>query len=583
MKQTPLRLAPSMSAVWRDWYAATTISAACGLVAVVVLIAGWMQADASVSRRAVRDGLMVTGQSALVSAPRTESGEIDQIAVENALAGVEGIENAQFQRSPVPPSAERPGYVSASVPLDGGTGFLVLESEVESGIGWAGYSTAGLIAIGVVVLGGFAAIRLDRGNVGLRRVGSALAAIEAGETDPAMLTIAPRFGPAAESWNSIIATRDSLEDNEDTPSNDRRDELVPGGDISTSTLDAVPYGLIGLDRGGRVLFCNGAAATMLSVDRRKVIAEPIDLIGALEPARAAIDSVTEGVRPRASEEFTAGETGSEHTLRVAIRGLRKSDGAHVLVLVEDVTQQRLTDAARDSFVAQATHELRTPLTNIKLAAEEAIDAGADDPATVTMSLNIVNQEARRLERVVTDMLSVSEMEAASMSLNIDDVSPSKLLGNLETDYKMQAAERAIEFTVNKPPKLEAVFGDREKIGLLLHNIVGNAIKYTPDGGSVTVTSTQDADEWVVEVRDTGPGIAPDEQAKVFEKFYRAGSAKESNVVGTGLGLALAAEIARLHGGEITLDSVVDEGSTFTVRLPRGTQAAGAAGGHAKAA
>lgn len=228
-------------------------------------------------------------------------------------------------------------------------------------------------------------------------------------------------------------------------------------------------------------------------------------------------------------------------------------------------------------------KLRTPLTNIKLAAEEAIDAAADDPATVTMSLNIVNQEARRLERVVTDMLSVSEMEAASMSLKIDDVSPGKMLDHLESDYRMQAEDRSIEFTVERPAKLEGVFGDREKIGLLLHNIVGNAIKYTPDGGTVTVTASQDSADWTVAVRDTGPGIAPDEQAKVFEKFYRASNAKDSDVVGTGLGLALAAEIARLHGGEITLDSVVGEGSTFTVRLPRGTQAAGAVGGHAKAA
>ena len=163
-----------------------------------------------------------------------------------------------------------------------------------------------------------------------------------------------------------------------------------------------------------------------------------------------------------------------------------------------------------------------------------------------------------------------------MSLKIDDVSPAKLLEDLQSDYQNQARERNIEFTVNRPPKLEVVFGDREKIGLLLHNIVGNAMKYTPDGGAVTITATQDAMDWRVEVRDTGPGIAPDEQEKVFEKFYRASNAKTSDVVGTGLGLALAAEIARLHDGEITLQSELGEGCTFTVRLPRGIQSPGQA-------
>ena len=578
MKQTRLQLAPSFRVVWRDWYAATTISAACGLLAVAIMLFGWVNATGASADDATRDRLTAAGRSAIAAAALMETGEIDRLSIETALNDVPGIETARFQQSPVPPSADRRGYVSASVPIGDGAGFLVLESAVASGSGISIFAGVGGGAVALIGLGCFAAIRADRRTSGLRRVGSALAAIEAGESDPDTLTIAERFGPAASAWNRMIRTSERVVVSGTESESDRRDAHVPGGDISTSTLDAVPYGLIGLDRTNRVLFCNGAAATMLGVDRRAIIAHPIDRVDSLGDAADAIGLVSDGVRPRASEEITTGEAGSEHTLRVAVRGLRKSDGAHVLVLVEDVTQQRLTDAARDSFVAQATHELRTPLTNIKLAAEEAIDAAADDPATVTMSLNIVNQEARRLERVVTDMLSVSEMEAASMSLNIDDVSPSKLLDNLETDYRMQAAERSIEFTVHKPAKLEQVFGDREKIGLLLHNIVGNAIKYTPDGGTVSVTATQLEADWRVEVRDTGPGIAPDEQRKVFEKFYRASSAKDSDVVGTGLGLALAAEIARLHGGEITLDSVVGEGSTFTVCLPRGTQALGSGGG-----
>jgi PAS domain S-box-containing protein len=474
---SPNKEAPGLLAVWRNWHTVACSGVAGVAVVTAVLLSGWARSDAQAAEEASRDRLRSVGQAIAASG---QPDALDPSRLESVAAALPAVDSILMMQSPAAASTAAPGRVLASVPLGEGRGFLVLEGALATRSVAGSMALPGIISLLTGCGAAGVGIWFARRTAGLRRVGSALAAIERGENSAEVLSIAERFGPEAATWNRVVAqtAHDSPLQSESDEDEDRREQHIPGGDISTSTLDAIPFGIVGLDRAGRVLFCNGAAAAMLGVNRREAIAERFDTLETLAELSADILRVSDGETPRHACEMQREASGGAHTLRVGIRSLRKTDGAHVMVMIEDITQQRLTDAARDSFVAQATHELRTPLTNIKLAAEEAIDAALTDPETVSMSLNIVNQEARRLERVVTDMLSVSEMEAASMSLSIDDVSPAKLLDHLETDYRNQAREKGIELTVNKPPKLETVFGDREKIGLLLHNIVGNAVKYT---------------------------------------------------------------------------------------------------------
>ena len=243
-----------------------------------------------------------------------------------------------------------------------------------------------------------------------------------------------------------------------------------------------------------------------------------------------------------------------------------------MVIVEDVTQQRAADAARDAFVAQATHELRTPLTNIRLYLEMLLE-GEADAAEQERSLNVISQESRRLERMVGDMLSVAEIEAGSLKMHVDDVRLDQLLAELENDYQAQAAEARITLAFDLPPKLPVLRGDRDKIALCLHNLIANALKYTPAGGQVVVTAEDREDAFSVRVSDTGLGIAAEERERIFQKFYRAKDERIATVTGTGLGLALAREVARLHGGDITVDSEVNRGSTFTMTIPVTARAA----------
>jgi signal transduction histidine kinase len=165
------------------------------------------------------------------------------------------------------------------------------------------------------------------------------------------------------------------------------------------------------------------------------------------------------------------------------------------------------------------------------------------------------------------MLSVSEIEAGSFKLRPGDVRLDALFQELDEEYRAQAAEKRISLAFTMPPKLPVIKGDRDKIVLALHNLIGNALKYTPEGGKVEIRVEANEQELRVDVVDTGIGVAPEESELIFERFYRAKDTRVAGITGTGLGLALARDVVRLHGGDINVQSQLNHGSTFTLTLP----------------
>ncbi|MBX3358932.1 MAG: PAS domain-containing protein [Phycisphaeraceae bacterium] len=442
----------------------------------------------------------------------------------------------------------------------------------------------GLFAGGLLVIGLLAALSilaLIRVTVRtlrpLRAIQSSMRALAAGDTSPDALSISPRFGDEATAWNSYLATRES----------DRSaslDEQIDGTASSTQGVesllergcDALPQGMVLLDGAGRIRFANGAASVLLG-------AKKVDLPGRLLVERIEDDRVKlmingvfgegGGQRRRASIEVTSGTGDDASVLRYSLfRPAGDASGAGLLI-IDDLTQQRVADRARDSFVAQATHELRTPLTNIRLYIETLLESGEESATTRGECVNVINQEARRLERMVSDMLSVAEMESGSLKLHADDVRFDALLEELRADYQAMAREKNITLNFDLPPKLPVIRGDRDKIAMSLHNLIGNAIKYTPANGTVVVTLQDTPTSVMVMVKDSGIGVAAEERERIFEKFYRSRDRRIAKITGTGLGLAIARDVIRLHGGDITVDSELDQGSTFTLTLPRLAQAA----------
>jgi signal transduction histidine kinase len=165
------------------------------------------------------------------------------------------------------------------------------------------------------------------------------------------------------------------------------------------------------------------------------------------------------------------------------------------------------------------------------------------------------------------MLSVSEIEAGSLKIRNDDVRLDKIFEELQADYTAQAKDKKLSLKFDLPPKFPVILGDRDKLMMTLHNLLGNALKYTPEGGNVSVVVKDEAKRLIVDVTDTGIGVNEKELQLIFDKFYRAKDPRVAKITGTGLGLALAREVARLHGGDITVQSQLDKGSTFTLAIP----------------
>jgi two-component system phosphate regulon sensor histidine kinase PhoR len=395
------------------------------------------------------------------------------------------------------------------------------------------------------------------------------------------LSEVPSTGAAALGWNRVIQQRFNRQ--ADTLQLRIRQSLEQGRHSRLdAVLNSIPDGVATTDAAGRLTYTNLPMSVVLGLK---------DVVGAGDGATASdgpqmlellvnrwhlaeSDALfAEENRDRAVvTELTREENGQRRVARVArhpicfVNGTNKE--AHVWSM-RDVTQQKLAEEMRDQFVDTATHELRTPLANIKAYAETLALADMIDVEQQKQFLNTINSEATRLARFVDDLLSVSSMELGSLALNKQVTDLTRMLNEVVAKVRPQIEEKQQTFEIVFPDKLPEPELDKDKIAALLVNLLGNAVKYTPEGGRVTFRVNVSDQHIEISVEDTGVGIATDELPKVFDKFFRSQDPRVQEQTGTGLGLALAQEVVRLHGGQITVESELNKGSTFSVLLPRG--------------
>jgi signal transduction histidine kinase len=387
--------------------------------------------------------------------------------------------------------------------------------------------------------------------------------------DLSALELDPNLGVEAVAWNRLLGERQHVQAG--TAIQQVRDVVhEKSGRASelTAAFDAVPYGLVFVNDRMQVEHVNGAAAVLLQKERAKMMhADIANVISDQDVLSGVRDIVADPASKRLVITAEQGGSMAKGVLKYTVCSVCRDDSRFGLIAIEDITQQRVAEAAMNSFLAKAAHELRTPLTNVRLLVEDALERCQEDPTSTGKNLNVINEETQRLERTVSEILSASQIEAGSFELRNDDVHIDQLLQQVQADHDPQAKERKITLEFELPPKLPVLQADRDKISLVLHNLLGNALKYTLEGGRVVVTAAVEKGRLSVAVSDTGVGISADEHERVFEKFYRCKNPLTVNVNGSGLGLAIARDVARLHGGDITLDSEPGKGSTFTLTLP----------------
>ncbi|MBA4602895.1 HAMP domain-containing protein [Thermoactinomyces sp. AMNI-1] len=248
--------------------------------------------------------------------------------------------------------------------------------------------------------------------------------------------------------------------------------------------------------------------------------------------------------------------------------LKEENMYGMVIVLEDVTEQKRLDQQRKDFVANVSHELRTPLTTIKSYLEALEDGAMDEPELARRFLKVTRQEADRMTRLIQDLLQLSHLDSRKITFHKQQISLEPLLQEVADHFSFQCKERCISLTLYTHSKLPQIFADRDKLHQVLDNLVSNAVKYTPDGGSIAIVAQTDTQGMVeVGIADTGIGIPKKDLGRIFERFYRVDKARSRSLGGTGLGLAIAQEIVHHHEGEIEIDSIYKKGTLVSFTLP----------------
>lgn len=241
----------------------------------------------------------------------------------------------------------------------------------------------------------------------------------------------------------------------------------------------------------------------------------------------------------------------------------------VILVIHDVTQSYELDRSRREFVANASHELRTPLTTIKMVIEAlAGDEGVTKNEMNKSFLDMAETESTRMELLIKNLLTLSQLDSKTMNFNVREFDLEESVAYLAKSLAVNASARGHKLTFDGAYDPVIIRGDKIRIEQILINITSNAIKYTPDGGRISLRLQDLGDRAEVTVTDNGVGIPEEDIPHLFERFYRVEKARSSDKGGTGLGLAIAKEFAVAHGGDIRVSSIVGKGTTFTVTLPK---------------
>jgi two-component system phosphate regulon sensor histidine kinase PhoR len=237
-----------------------------------------------------------------------------------------------------------------------------------------------------------------------------------------------------------------------------------------------------------------------------------------------------------------------------------------VVVLHDVSELRALEAVRRDFVANISHELKTPLTAIRGLVETLIDDDAMDRDTHDRFIEKIRDQSTRLTSLVSDLLTLSRLESGPGGLRFEPMDLRETVAESCRTQVHAAETKHVALSSGLPENPVTIEGDAEAMRELVDNLVSNAIKYTPSGGRVNVRLFAENGHAVLEVADTGIGIPPEEQTRVFERFYRVDKARSRALGGTGLGLSIVKHVALAHGGSVSLRSAPGRGSTFRVQL-----------------
>lgn len=343
----------------------------------------------------------------------------------------------------------------------------------------------------------------------------------------------------------------------------RQSELEQNTALLETVLGTMIEGVIVISADERMLYANRAARSLLDIQERDVAGRPV-----LEVARSPnIEQTVQaalrsGTTQRA--EFDLPRKQKFVALTVSVLPGEPYPGA--VLVIHDITELRRLERLRREFVSNVSHELKTPLTSIQAYADTLMEGALDDPENNRVFLTRIVEQAQRLEVLIQDLLRLAKIESQTEAFHIVPVPLAPLVQECVEEQRQVAAKRGLALETGDVADV-VVSADADGIRQILDNLIGNALNYTPSGGRVTVRARRQDGWGVLEVDDTGIGIAKEDQARVFERFFRVDRARSREIGGTGLGLAIVKHLAHACGGRVELASELGRGSRFCVLFP----------------
>ncbi len=345
------------------------------------------------------------------------------------------------------------------------------------------------------------------------------------------------------------------------------DTMAGDRNTTLAILAGMVEGVVAVDRDERVVHANAAAQAILGIDGRAALGRRIWEVTRVVEVSEALGEAMRQNRVRVSE-VRIPTPQKDQVIQLTATPLRNAgeqiDGA--VVVLHDVSELRQLESVRRDFVANISHELKTPLTAIRGLVETLIDDRRMDRETHDRFIEKIRDQSMRLTNLVSDLLTLSRLESGAGGLRFEAMDLRETVAESFRTQHHVAESKQVGMFSGMPDHAVTIEGDGEAMRELVDNLVSNAIKYTPAGGRVDVRLTTENGSAVLEVADTGIGIPPEEQSRVFERFYRVDKARSRQLGGTGLGLSIVKHVALAHGGSVSLKSATGRGSTFRVQL-----------------
>ena len=456
-------------------------------------------------------------------------------------------------------------YVAIPVTQDGKIAYVVRTAVPLDRVNHALATLYGSIAVAALVVAGLAAVigfyvsrRISRQMGEIKKGAERLAAGDF--TSKLYVPRTEEFAVVAESINQMA---EDLDDRLHTLTNERNER--------EAVLSSMVEGVLAVDTDERVIAVNAAAARLLDTDPDAAEGKTIQEVVRNPDLQHVVAQTLGGHRP--VEADIVMRVGAEDRNLQANGTLLHGDGTAgdvgAVVVLNDVTRLKRLEAVRRDFVANVSHELKTPVTSIKGFAETLEDGALEDPLAARRFVRIIAGQADRLNSIIEDLLALSTLEQSTDSplLQLEEADlcdvvavALEVCGPKAEAKHIRLREECTGSLIARvsPPLLEQA----------VVNLVDNAVKYSAEGSEVVVALEEDADEIVVSVADQGQGVPREHLPRLFERFYRVDKARSRDMGGTGLGLAIVKHIAQIHGGRVSVDSIVGRGSTFRVHVPR---------------